>query len=68
MLLSNLYFYESIPREILRVLIYLFVVFVYLTTTLGFLLGIVHLFLAISKPKKFGMSRILSRILPIPKN
>ena len=35
----------------------------YVATDFGFFIAIVHLVLALVKPKKFGMSRLLMKIL-----
>ncbi len=64
MVFKYIYSLESIAKEILRVLIFLLVITFYLTSTIGMIAGGFHLILAISNSKKYGMSRILIKILP----
>ena len=50
-------------REIKRVIIYLVVIGFYLSTTVGFVIGFIHLILASRNPHQFGMSRLVQRVV-----
>lgn len=50
-------------REILRIILFLSIIAFYLTTKIGLVIGLVHLFLVFRYPQKYGMSRILVAII-----
>lgn len=52
-------------REILRVVLFLLLLALYISSLTGAILGMIHLILIFLNPKKFGMSRILNEILKV---
>ena len=48
-----------IVKELLRIAVYLGIIFFYLVTELGHIMGVIHLVLVLLNPSKFGMSRLL---------
>lgn len=52
-------------REILRVVLFLLLLSLYISSLTGAILGMIHLILIFLNPKKFGMSRILNEILKV---
>ena len=50
-------------KEGLRIIYFLMISLFYMATDFGFLMASVHLTLAWVNPKKFGMSRLLMKIL-----
>jgi len=53
----------NILKEILRVLIFIFIIIFYLSSIPGLIIGLIHLLLVIYDHRKFGMSRLLIRLL-----
>lgn len=49
-------------KEVIRCVLFLLIVIFYLTTKIGVLIGLVHLFLVFRYPQKYGMSKILLAI------
>ena len=64
MIFKYIYLNDGFTREILRVLVFLLIFTFYLTSIVGIIIAGIHLILAVSNPKKYGMSRILIKILP----
>jgi hypothetical protein len=54
---------EIMKKESLRIIYFLMMSLLYVATDFGFFIAIVHLVLALVNPKKFGMSRLLMKIL-----
>ncbi len=55
-------------KETSRIILFMLIVLIYFTTKIGLIIGVIHLFLALRNPKRFGMSRILIKILNQKKN
>lgn len=54
---------NSHQTEIFRIGIFLLIIIFYFTTKVGFCIGVLHLILVLFNQKKFGMSRIVKRLL-----
>ena len=54
---------NNFQKEVLRIFLFLLIAACYFTTKFGYLIGAFHLILFLYNPKKFGMSRILNRLL-----
>ena len=53
-----------IGSELLRIVLYFWFLSIYLTTKIGMYIMVLHAILILSNPKKYGISRILMRLLP----
>ncbi|TVR76084.1 MAG: hypothetical protein EA409_13775 [Saprospirales bacterium] len=53
-------------KEVLRVVLFLLIIGVYLSSLTGALIGLIHLILMIYNPRRFGISRILNHLLSEP--
>ncbi|CAI8271347.1 MAG: Uncharacterised protein [Polaribacter sp. SA4-10] len=50
-------------KEFNRIILFLLIVTFYFTSKFGYCIGVIHLFLAIQNSEKYGMSKLLIRIL-----
>jgi len=50
--------------ELKRALFFLLIMAFYFTTEIGLVIGLLHLILILVNPKKFGMSRIMLKLVP----
>lgn len=53
-------------KEVLRIVLFLLLIGVYVSSITGALIGVIHLILMIYNPKRFGISRILNLVLDKP--
>jgi len=52
-------------REVIRIIVFLFIIGFYFNSKIGFTLGVLHLILAFAKPKQFGMSKLIQKLMSV---
>lgn len=56
-------FSKILNKEVIRVVLFLLIILIYLTTKIGFVLALLHFFLLLKNSRKYGMSVILNKLI-----